>query len=494
MPHRGVSVGRSGHRFTPYANSESVGLKPTFSCSQFICPPSILVSSPEESPCDTQTDSPCTVSSAATLVNSTFDSDLHDIECPSPLSSNPSCKAGDNSKQQQVFHQKRVDYISQLIDYTCEYLNDVWPTEGIPAVFRYRHGANFGYSSDTVASPLEAFRPHSVDTDLIPLQKFVREILRRSRSTCSTFQTALCYLEAIRAKIPSVQQAEKAGRGCRGDQVDNEGRIEYECFCAAVESQAPSASCHLCQALNDASQLRKIPASPPFPLPALPSALLCPRRAFMGALVLSAKFVQDKAYSNRAWAKLCGLPAREVGRCERAVGDALDWRLWVGRDKQFALSGLEHKLGRAPTMMDACIAVEDRDRKDIAVEPLATSLTAPLGRSKTWPVIETTLSPISTVLATPAESFSFSPAPSLCYSTSSQPFSDISSPFFPSPRPLFVANNPSPFDSKQHSFAHNRLRTFLRQQALGKCSEMVALQDGEDAFAMRGGMTRVEVV
>ncbi|KAJ7572098.1 hypothetical protein C8J56DRAFT_809552, partial [Mycena floridula] len=29
--------------------------------------------------------------------------------------------------------------------------------------------------------------------------------------------------------------------------------------------------------------------------------------------------------SNRTWAKLSGLPAQEIGRCERAFGDALDW-------------------------------------------------------------------------------------------------------------------------------------------------------------------------
>ncbi|KAK7027087.1 hypothetical protein R3P38DRAFT_2527304, partial [Favolaschia claudopus] len=43
----------------------------------------------------------------------------------------------------------------------------------------------------------------------------------------------------------------------------------------------------------------------------LPSPLLCP--------------TQDKCYSNRALAKHSGLPAREIGRCERALGDALDW-------------------------------------------------------------------------------------------------------------------------------------------------------------------------
>ncbi|KAJ2931292.1 hypothetical protein H1R20_g5788, partial [Candolleomyces eurysporus] len=63
----------------------------------------------------------------------------------------------------------------------------------------------------------------------------------------------------------------------------------------------------------------------------LPSPLLCPRRAFLAALILASKFTQDKCYSNRAWAKLTGLPAREIGRCERALGCALEWRLWVGK-------------------------------------------------------------------------------------------------------------------------------------------------------------------
>ncbi|KAI9068851.1 hypothetical protein FKP32DRAFT_1560897 [Trametes sanguinea] len=66
-------------------------------------------------------------------------------------------------------------------------------------------------------------------------------------------------------------------------------------------------------------------------LPPLPSPLCCPRRTFLACLILASKFMQDRSYSNRAWAKLAGLPPREIGRCERAVGEALDWRLWVGK-------------------------------------------------------------------------------------------------------------------------------------------------------------------
>ncbi len=61
------------------------------------------------------------------------------------------------------------------------------------------------------------------------------------------------------------------------------------------------------------------------------SPLLCPRRTFLAALILASKFLQDRCYSNREWAKLSGLAPREVSRCERALGEVLEWRLWVGK-------------------------------------------------------------------------------------------------------------------------------------------------------------------
>ncbi|KAJ7803086.1 hypothetical protein B0H14DRAFT_2613735 [Mycena olivaceomarginata] len=39
-----------------------------------------------------------------------------------------------------------------------------------------------------------------------------------------------------------------------------------------------------------------------------------------GRLLIGTGSGQDKCYSNRAWAKLSGLPAREIGRCKPAVG------------------------------------------------------------------------------------------------------------------------------------------------------------------------------
>ncbi|KAJ7721709.1 hypothetical protein B0H16DRAFT_1335157, partial [Mycena metata] len=60
-----------------------------------------------------------------------------------------------------------------------------------------------------------------------------------------------------------------------------------------------------------------------------PLFLLCPRRVFLASLMLARKFLYDQGYSNLAWAKIVVFPVHELGRCERALGDALDWRLWI---------------------------------------------------------------------------------------------------------------------------------------------------------------------
>ena len=80
-------------------------------------------------------------------------------------------------------------------------------------------------------------------------------------------------------------------------------------------------------------------------LPPLPSPLLCPHRTFLASLILASKFMQDKCYSNCAWAKLTGLPAREIGRCERALGEALGWRLRVGKMSGFCMLPRSQRVG-----------------------------------------------------------------------------------------------------------------------------------------------------
>ena len=208
-------------------------------------------------------------------------------------------------------------------------------------------------------------RSHSdARSSQVHIKGFVHEVLRRSKTSGTVLQTALCYLEAIRSKVPELLSLERQGLGVKGEPTPTsqivpatEAELEYEATIASISLQVLSTSndtmdtvritdgffsCSetLSQSIptsvtsNDGlgTQKPKSPTPPVTPLPPLPSPLLCPRRAFLASLILASKFTQDKCYSNRAWAKLSGLPAREIGRCERALGEALEWRLWVGKN------------------------------------------------------------------------------------------------------------------------------------------------------------------
>lgn len=213
---------------------------------------------------------------------------------------------------------------------------------------------------------------------LLPIKGFVHEVLRRSRTSTGVLQTALCYLEAIRSKVPEILQKEKskAEGADQTPEADAESRIIIgEDFEEGIMSMSDADSdSHLnttiqmavsglsqddvvptvrieetddapltapptqvfnsmspCSAPHATLSNPKAPSATLPPMPPLPSPLLCPRRTFLACLILASKFMQDRSYSNRAWAKLAGLPPREIGRCERALGEALEWRLWVGK-------------------------------------------------------------------------------------------------------------------------------------------------------------------
>ncbi|KAG5638875.1 hypothetical protein H0H81_009178 [Sphagnurus paluster] len=190
-------------------------------------------------------------------------------------------------------------------------------------------------------------------SNLVPIKAFVHEVLRRSRTSGCVLQTALCYLEAIRSKVPDLVRLEKCGQGVKGEPdlsdrvipaTEAELDLERQADLTANPEPIPinnytedtiatvRISDNDCSVPLDETPNQRLPPGPPLPpLPPLPSPLLCPRRAFLASLILASKFTQDKCYSNRAWAKLSGLPPREIGRCERALGEALDWRLWVGK-------------------------------------------------------------------------------------------------------------------------------------------------------------------
>lgn len=287
--------------------------------------------------------------------------------------------------------------LSRLKDQAIKSLCDIWPHQDIPTVFltssrplvspssaaHHPHVANIILSTSRnthlpspispstqptpVISPVVSHPPYPVvcpqlqRCDFASMKGFVHQVLRRSRTSGTVLQTALCYLEAIRSKVPDLIRKENHAFSSSFPVASHNDRIykgevgidfdtdlgdpalslnvsTSNSLLSTVRvnpmSHEANASFLMESALNtdraSAHKSRTNNVSLP-PLPSLPSPLLCPRRTFLASLILASKFMQDRCYSNRAWAKLSGLPPREIGRCERALGEALEWRLWVGK-------------------------------------------------------------------------------------------------------------------------------------------------------------------
>jgi hypothetical protein len=167
----------------------------------------------------------------------------------------------------------------------------------------------------------------------MPLKNFVHKVLKRSRTSGSIMQIALCYLEAIRSKVPEILHDEKLGirlycipKSAILPATEAEFQMDQKLSNLEVSNPSVASNEDVLSDQNTPTIVRHMPTTS-----SLPSPLLCPRCTFLVALILASKFSQDKSYSNRAWAKLSGLPPREIGRCERALGQTLDWRLWIGK-------------------------------------------------------------------------------------------------------------------------------------------------------------------
>jgi hypothetical protein len=105
-------------------------------------------------------------------------------------------------------------YALGLIDQAVKTLFEIWRPDDIPSVF-------VGPSKGPTCNPPASGSPSSpkslvstgADTDsvLLPLKTFVHEVLKRSRMSGSIMQTALCYLEAVRSKVPEILRDENLG-------------------------------------------------------------------------------------------------------------------------------------------------------------------------------------------------------------------------------------------------------------------------------------------
>lgn len=145
----------------------------------------------------------------------------------------------------------------------------------------------------------------------LPLQVFVRETLRRGRATCSVLQAALLYCARL------------------GDAMR-----QLDCPLVGPTPDLSNVSAALGVAKEDICFLR------------------CPRRMFLASILISSKFLQDKTYSNRAWAKLSGLNVKDLGRIERAFLKAIDYRLVVS-DGEWEAWNAESKRTRSSSACNA---------------------------------------------------------------------------------------------------------------------------------------------
>ncbi|CAO1616973.1 unnamed protein product [Sympodiomycopsis kandeliae] len=121
----------------------------------------------------------------------------------------------------------------------------------------------------------------------LPLSLFIREALRRSRTSCSTLQAALLY--CLRC-APAVRKQ----------------RIAYQNM---TRAQPDDRAAHI---LADRA-----------------NPLLCGRRIFLASVMVASKFLQDKTFSNKAWSRLTGLPLKQLGLVEREFLAAIGWDLNV---------------------------------------------------------------------------------------------------------------------------------------------------------------------
>lgn len=123
---------------------------------------------------------------------------------------------------------------------------------------------------------------------VLPLEVFIHETLRRSKTSYSTLQVALFYIILLKDKLPD--------RDFTKEQPKND------------DSQQQTSSASTCRAMQ------------------------CGRRMFLAALMLASKYLQDRNYSTRAWSKISGLRIPEINENEAEYLRCIDYRLHMKKE------------------------------------------------------------------------------------------------------------------------------------------------------------------
>ncbi|TPX34695.1 hypothetical protein SmJEL517_g02782 [Synchytrium microbalum] len=189
-----------------------------------------------------------------------------------PFSSNNSTELSSHAIHVSESIANRTIVVENLIDIATGLIDSCWPNQSI-----------------------------SSKTKLVPLRRFLQEILRRSRTSFSTLQLALLYLVRLRNVLKSSSQT------------------------AQTQSPPPSSS----TATTTTNVHSEIASALTGSQDKAPSPSICGRRMFFSALVVAAKYLQDRNYSNKAWSKIAGLSIAEVNTNEREFLTAIDYNLYV---------------------------------------------------------------------------------------------------------------------------------------------------------------------
>ncbi|KAG2184806.1 hypothetical protein INT43_000719 [Umbelopsis isabellina] len=175
-------------------------------------------------------------------------SEASHLTLPSHNVAAPSCTISATRSSQKNLDVK-VTYVDNLVDTTAKVIEAIWPTVNKPK------------------------------SNVVPLRTFIQEVLKRSRTTYSTLQTALFYLFRVKNTI-----------------ID---RLSQQLIATTINREQDYISCG--------------------------------RRMFLASLILASKFLQDRNYRNSAWAKISGLPVREINAAEMVFMKLIDCNLYISK-------------------------------------------------------------------------------------------------------------------------------------------------------------------
>lgn len=199
-----------------------------------------------------------------------------------------------------------------LVKATCMAIRSIWgdTTERMQAA-----GSDVPPNAALVdATGAAVVQETSGPNSVMPLPVFVKTILRRSRTTTSSLQCALLYLHRSREVLRL------------------RARLSEEATAQLARYAADSA---LPDSGPNASTNRLSPTTIEILLRRAKDSMACGRRAFIAALMIATKFLQDDHCNNRVWSRITGVPFREMCVNERHFLKLMNYTCYI-REDEFA--------------------------------------------------------------------------------------------------------------------------------------------------------------